>query len=456
MCKCEHYGNCDPETKDQEYCIFHKPNKNKKEAEEFWRKFLEKFKHRKGEQYEIILEDKKGEKVVRRRSLIFESEMDCKGYVFPRYDRELLFGFFHNAVFKRAVDFSKVTFEGDISFIGATFEGYALFEGATFEGDVWFEYAIFKGNVCFSVATFRGKAWFECATFKDEVWFGSVIFKDDAWFTSVTFESTTSFNDTTFENYALFIGATFKDIARFDGVIFENEASFNGATFKDDAWFKGTFKSDTSLERVTFEKYAEFTCKFHGKLSFANAKIRAIDILKSAFKLPEAEAEACRVQRMHYEKEGKKGDADKVFVRERRALRRARIRETKLSKSEKSTWKSKLEYLWTPLLAYASSLIEFLLADLTCVYGTNWKRPIILWIFIVLLVFPLLYFITKTVPNAYDFLSCMYFSIVTATTLGYGDLHPVGIGRILASIEAIFGTYMWAVFLVVFARKYMR
>lgn len=39
MCKLEVFGDCDPETKNQEYCIFHKPNKTEEEAREFWKKF---------------------------------------------------------------------------------------------------------------------------------------------------------------------------------------------------------------------------------------------------------------------------------------------------------------------------------------------------------------------------------------------------------------------------------
>jgi hypothetical protein len=54
------------------------------------------------------------------------------------------------------------------------------------------------------------------------------------------------------------------------------------------------------------------------------------------------------------------------------------------------------------------------------------------------------------------FLDYEYFSVVTATTLGYGDYHPIGVGRAIASLEALFGMFMWAVFLTVFARKYMR
>ena len=42
-------------------------------------------------------------------------------------------------------------------------------------------------------------------------------------------------------------------------------------------------------------------------------------------------------------------------------------------------------------------------------------------------------------PVVTDFLSCAYFSLVTFTTLGYGDLHPQGIGRTLAVLEAFTG-----------------
>ncbi len=112
-----------------------------------------------------------------------------------------------------------------------------------------------------------------------------------------------------------------------------------------------------------------------------------------------------------------------------------------------------------------SAILEIILADLTCEYGTNWKRPILLWFLFVLVVFPLVYYVLpffgiETVSEmenkSLDFPSYLYFSIVTATTLGYGDFHPVGIGRIFASLEALTGMLMWAIFLVVFARKYMR
>lgn len=55
------------------------------------------------------------------------------------------------------------------------------------------------------------------------------------------------------------------------------------------------------------------------------------------------------------------------------------------------------------------------------------------------------------------FSEACYFSVVTFTTLGYGDYHAGGpAGRVLASVEAIFGAFMMALFLVCLARKYGR
>lgn len=51
----------------------------------------------------------------------------------------------------------------------------------------------------------------------------------------------------------------------------------------------------------------------------------------------------------------------------------------------------------------------------------------------------------------------LYFSIVTFTTLGYGDLHPASTGaRIVAVSEAFLGAFLLAYFVVIVSRKIMR
>ena len=55
-----------------------------------------------------------------------------------------------------------------------------------------------------------------------------------------------------------------------------------------------------------------------------------------------------------------------------------------------------------------------------------------------------------------DFGYCLYYSVVTFTTLGYGDIHPLGYSHLIASVEALTGAFFMALFVVVFARKMMR
>ena len=260
----------------------------------------------------------------------------------------------------------------------------------------------------------------------------------------------------------------------------KKNADFSDAIFEGNAWF-----SSRSM--------------FHGRLDFSSVTLRTIniDLPSKCFKHLRSEVEACRMQKISYEKEGKKDEADRMFVRERRVLRRLNVLETKellktiLSPCNAVNWKTlreklqekdlnpkwikkseeeitSYEYLkllaraaWDVFAAYAGSAIEYALADFTCRYGTDWKKPVILWIALVIFVFPFIYCLTHSISGIHgagvdNIWNCLYFSVVTATTLGYGDLHPVGWGKAIASAEAIFGMFMWAVFLAVFSRKYMR
>ena len=58
--------------------------------------------------------------------------------------------------------------------------------------------------------------------------------------------------------------------------------------------------------------------------------------------------------------------------------------------------------------------------------------------------------------NFINFLECLYFSVVTFTTLGYGDLVPVGAARPIAALEAFTGNFTIALFVVVFVKKMTR
>lgn len=58
--------------------------------------------------------------------------------------------------------------------------------------------------------------------------------------------------------------------------------------------------------------------------------------------------------------------------------------------------------------------------------------------------------------NLLDLLDCLYFSVVTFTTLGYGDISPHGLARPIAAFEAFVGSFTMALFVVVFVKKMTR
>ncbi len=184
-----------------------------------------------------------------------------------------------------------------------------------------------------------------------------------------------------------------------------------------------------------------------GDVWFSTLTVKGgLSLKRTAFKSLQAEENACRAAGRSYEKFGDRKAADTYFLREMRARRRQ---------------KNKI-----------AQFFEWLIADFTCRYGTDSIRPVVIWLILVLIVFPCIYYFGHGIavsqpffslfPHAEkSFASAEYFSVVTATTLGYGDLQPalttlwhIPIFRILASLGAIFGTFMWVIFLTIFARKY--
>ena len=109
------------------------------------------------------------------------------------------------------------------------------------------------------------------------------------------------------------------------------------------------------------------------------------------------------------------------------------------------------------------------LVDLFCGYG---ERPyrVILFSLLTILLFSFAYFLLGITDgeklirigqdpidtDIHEFFSCLYFSVVTFTTLGYGDLTPVGFSRIFSAMEAFIGSFTLALFVVVFVKKMTR
>ena len=53
-------------------------------------------------------------------------------------------------------------------------------------------------------------------------------------------------------------------------------------------------------------------------------------------------------------------------------------------------------------------------------------------------------------------LQSYYHSAITFFTIGYGDVYPIGVSRIVSGLEGFIGVFMMSYFTVAFVRKVLR
>jgi uncharacterized protein YjbI with pentapeptide repeats len=133
---------------------------------------------------------------------------------------------------------------------------------------------------------------------------------------------------------------------------------------------------------------------------------------------------------------------------------------SRLKKIRLNLFTSLFKDLGRAILAFPKWFI-FLLLSALCGYGESPKRA---FGSAVVIVFCFAYFFYKLKMVVYasngsiasSFLKNLYFSIITFTTIGYGDLRPQDIppAQIIASLEGFIGVFMIALFVWTLARRY--
>ncbi len=96
---------------------------------------------------------------------------------------------------------------------------------------------------------------------------------------------------------------------------------------------------------------------------------------------------------------------------------------------------------------------------LLCGYGERPGRSVLAF-FVIIVGFAVAYTLLELQSSSGrvhgDFLDALYFSVVTFTSLGYGDIRPVGGARLLAGIESLLGVFAISLFVFVFCRRMIR
>lgn len=94
---------------------------------------------------------------------------------------------------------------------------------------------------------------------------------------------------------------------------------------------------------------------------------------------------------------------------------------------------------------------------ITCDYGRSFKR-FFLWCVGIIFFFAVIYWILPNMIHNIDgensLANSLYFSVVTFTTLGYGDIYPISVwGRIVVIGEVITGYIMSGLLIAILARR---
>ncbi len=403
--------------KDSEFCILHVDLPEDESSEEFKR--INKLK------------EKKVEEKVGKEDFNFEGarlfEVDFSGMKIKNSLN------FIQAVIRKDALFERAEIGGNALFDEVRIGGNARFSKATIDRDAVFMEATIGGNAQFEEATIGESAGFWKATIDGDASFDRAEIGGDAGFGVAKIGGSAEFEGAKICGDARFGEATIGRYARFSKATIDGDASFWEATIGGNASFwEATIGGNAQFEEATIGESARFEgAEIGGYTLFYRTTIGGILSFKdTTFKDPRGQEEACRTAKNIWAKFGDRDEEDKYHYLEMEAKREQK----------------------KPIIRF----LELILIQKIFRYGTKWEYVLITW-FLVVFGFAFFFWIGNGVEGATSLWENIYFSIVTATTLGYGDYHPTyGIYQGLAGILAIFGTFMWAAFIAIFARKYMR
>ncbi|SON50446.1 ion channel [Vibrio tapetis] len=170
----------------------------------------------------------------------------------------------------------------------------------------------------------------------------------------------------------------------------------------------------------------------------------------------------------------KKGDKKKAvsYFQEAEEVARAIRKQCEkegLFETAGSFFKKEMKFRRYQMPLFSTKRIISRLVDLFCGYGESPMRVVLFSMFLIWICSVAYFFLGTTASNTYtvqehgyfyahafEFFNAVYFSVVTFTTLGYGDISPIGFARFVAAFEAFMGSFTMALFVVVFVKKMTR
>lgn len=166
-------------------------------------------------------------------------------------------------------------------------------------------------------------------------------------------------------------------------------------------------------------------------------------------------AEQFRILKENFSSTGKYEDEDKAYVMFKRYEAKSWLTEQEERGGIRRT------------LSYIPHAFQWLVFDKIGLYATSPGRVlfsvVLFWIFFGSLYFAIdLSGLGRTVSSVSNpdhlsvILQSFYHSAITFFTIGYGDVYPVGLSRLVSGLEGFMGVFMMSYFTVAFVRKVLR
>jgi len=346
-----------------------------------------------------------------------------------------------NDLFVELIDRGTLNFDGfvlkDVDLSGRKLKGNVSFINASFLGQTSFRNVVFKGS-----ADFHGSR-FEDADFSGASFMGRAFFSPDGPGKGPTFRKA-DFRDSYFEK-----GGSFDDCVIPDGDFSQStirHVSFNGVVL-DNILFTGSqmefaYLSDSLWNapegRTGPRRLLEWISVSDGRYIIREEmEVRGrMGSERRVNGYKDAEGTYRRIKHS-LNNEGDYEKAGEFYIREMRMKRKRYREQHRLLK-------------W----------LAFWLSAVVTGYGEKW-RNVVMSAFAIVLIYAVAYYAVGAIsPDGEDydadFRESLYFSVVTFTTLGYGDYAPITEYQLLAVSEAFIGAFTIALFVLVFGRKMMR
>lgn len=416
-------------------------------------------------------------------------------------------------IFRSETSFHGTQFHGDARFSDGKFGGTLFFNEAEFYGDAQFGKTTFVKKCTFSEATFEGETSFYRATFgvDTDEWEAH----DDITFNNAWFRGETNFHNAECLGDASFFEAEFESEVEFDGAIFSGDLEFYGATFNDRVRFcddlEGANFASADLTEADFKwancRRANFESALLSRATLFGTDLRGAklagavlgdiriddetqflghpsdDTTRSPHTVAAMRSDFYCTYDPAYEHMADQTDYDVPDISKAQSVYRALEEVARKASRSRLQARCFVRRQDLTMRSYRESMVNGDSIEERTIAGIRWARTkvtratilygespwrIVASTAFVIALCAMLYpvygietgggiLIYSTTNNTLQTLfESLYFSVVTFTTLGYGDVQPVGLARLIATLETIAGSALLAMLVFVFGRRATR